>query len=180
MELSAARSGAISTATAGQVMLSTREQFGAAQGDAHAGVEQGGVEGPGQGDAAGDPGGLRRLPGEKAGGRGGREGGGEKVRAGAAFSGVEAEAGLGCGVVGDFGAPVGVERGVGLAGGDDGMPRAASRERRRTLRARVKAFSGWPLVRRPPGSSPPWAASSTTEKRAAGAGGGCWAARGAG
>ena len=33
--------------------------------------------------------------------------------------GVEAEAGLGVGVVGDFGAAVGVDGGVGFAGGDD-------------------------------------------------------------
>jgi hypothetical protein len=39
--------------------------------------------------------------------------------ASAGLSGVEAEAGLGVGVVGDLGAAVGVEGGVGLAGGDD-------------------------------------------------------------
>ena len=39
-----ARSGAISTATAGQVMLSTAGKRGAAEGDGDAGVQQGGVE----------------------------------------------------------------------------------------------------------------------------------------
>ncbi len=39
--------------------------------------------------------------------------------AGTAFGGMEADAGLGVGVVGDFGAAVGVQSGVGFAGGDD-------------------------------------------------------------
>ena len=39
--------------------------------------------------------------------------------AGAALGGVEAEAGLSVGAVGDFGAPAGVDRSVGFAGGDD-------------------------------------------------------------
>jgi hypothetical protein len=42
------------------------------------------------------------------------------VDAGAALSGVEAETGLGLGVVGDLCAAVVVDRGVGFAGGDDG------------------------------------------------------------
>ena len=41
------------------------------------------------------------------------------MNAGAALGGVQAEAGLGLGVVGDLGAAVGVDGGVGFAGGDD-------------------------------------------------------------
>src|SRR5579863_163368 len=43
-------------------------------------------------------------------------------------------------------------------------PRAASRERSRTVKASVNAFSDSSL-RRAPESSPPWAASSTTTNR---------------
>ena len=83
-------------------------------------MEQGGVEVAGQGQAARDPGGLRGLPGSEAARFGGRERGGEEVDAGAGLRGVQAEAGLGVGVVGDLGAAVVVDGGVGFAGGDDG------------------------------------------------------------
>ena len=83
-------------------------------------VEQSGVEVTGEGQAARDPGGLRGLPGEDARGLGGWQRRGEDVDAGAGLRCVEAEAGLGAGAVGDFGASVVVDCGIGFAGGDDG------------------------------------------------------------
>ena len=74
----------------------------------------------GEGEAARDPRGLGGLPREEAGGLGGSEGGGEEMDADAALRGVKAEAGLGVGAIGDFGAAVAVDGGIRLAGGDDG------------------------------------------------------------
>jgi hypothetical protein len=54
------------------------------------------------------------------GGLGGSERRGVEVDAGAALGGMEAEAGGGVGVVGDFSAAIGFNDGVGFAGGDDG------------------------------------------------------------
>ena len=131
---------------------------------------------PARAQAARDPGGLRGLPGGEARGLNGGERGGKQVNAGAALRGVQAEAGLGVGVVGDLGAPVRVDRGVGFAGGDD--LNAARREQgtQPDAEGQGEGFFDWPLARRPPESSPPWAASSTTTKRAGGAGGACAAA----
>jgi hypothetical protein len=66
---------------------------------------------------------------------------------------VQAEAGLGLGVIGDLRSLDRIDRRIGVARGDN--LDAARGERRRTLIARVKLFSNWPFARRPPVSSPP-------------------------
>ena len=92
---------------------------GAAEGDGHSCVEEGGVEVAGECQAARDPCGLSGLPGNEARGVGGGERGGEDVDAGAGLRGVQAEAGLGVGVIGELGAAVVADVGVGFAGGED-------------------------------------------------------------
>ncbi len=82
-------------------------------------MDKGGVKHADKGQAAGDPGGLRGFPGGEAGGLSGGERRSKKVNAGTAFRSVEAQAGLGPGVVGDFSAAVEVDGGVGLARGED-------------------------------------------------------------
>ena len=65
----------------------------------------------GEGEAAGDPWRLGGLPRRETGGLRGRQGRSEEMNAGAAFTGMQAEADTGFGVVGEFCAPVEVDGG---------------------------------------------------------------------
>jgi hypothetical protein len=65
------------------------------------------------------------------------------------FSGVQAEAGLGVGVVGDLGAAVGVDGGVGFAGGDDlDTARGEQRAKADAEGQREGLFGWWRVCRR--------------------------------
>ena len=63
--------------------------------------------------------------------------------AGAALGGVQADAGLSLGVVGDLGAAVGVDRGVGFAGGDDGDAAGGEQGTQTDAEGEGDAFSCW-------------------------------------
>lgn len=98
------------------------DQCGAAEGDVHSGVQKGGIERPGEGQAARCPCGLRSFPWDKACGLNRRERGNEQVNARTAFGGMEIEADLGIGVVGNLRASVRIPGRVGFPSGHDSDP----------------------------------------------------------
>ena len=174
-------SGAISTATAGQVMLSMAGRAVRPRVTVMPAWSRAELSTPARARLRVTQAACAVFQGTKRAGCGGRQRGDEEVDAGAALGGVQAEAGLGVGVVGDFGAAVGVDGRVGFAGGDD---RDAARGQQGTQPdAEGQGDRSFPagccrlVLSGPPESSPPWAASSTTTKRAAGAGGACAAAK---
>ena len=142
----------------------------AAEGDVEAFVQQRPVQCARKCKAAIHERGLSGLPGEKTCGLAGRKGRSEKVNPRATLRGVQTETSFGFGVVGDLSARGRVDSHVGFARGDHVMPRAPSRERKRTLNASVEFFSIWPLASLPPVSSPPCAASRTTANLPGGTG----------